>query len=308
MPEPVGNHAEALAARRTAAIALGVGVALMAAKLGIFALTGSAAVLSDALESVVNLAAAGMAIFSTWYAAKPPDHDHPYGHGNVEFIAVAVEGVLVVVAGVTIAYEAIWRLWSPVQLEQLDIGAMALGATAVALGGLAVWVWRRGLKLHSPTLVADGKHLMTDVATTSGVVVGLVLVGWTGLMWLDSVVALAVAVVVFITGGRLVAESWGGLTSRVDEQDTAAIFAILDEEVAAGRICSYHKVRYRHVGTFHWVDMHIQLPAQMTVDRAHDIASAIEHRIEKKLDRANATAHVEPDETVFGRMDSASAE
>ncbi len=281
-------------ARRTAAGAMVFGALLMGAKLAVFAMTGSAAVLSDALESVVNLAAAGMAMFSTWYAARPPDHDHPYGHGNVEFIAVAIEGLMVATAGVTIAYEAIGRLRQPVELHRLDVGAVAMGATAVLLALLAGWMWRTGRRIESPTLIADGKHLMTDVLTTLGVVAGLVVIRWTGLVWLDAVIALAVAVVVFVMGGRLMYESWAGLTSRVDPADDRAIRRILDQEQTAGRILGYHKVRYRHVGTFHWVDMHLQLPGDLTVRESHQIASAIEHRIEQALGHANATAHVEP--------------
>ena len=296
MPEPDSPAilARSRVARRTATGALLFGALLMTLKLGVFVMTGSAAVLSDALESVVNLAAAGVAMFSTWYAAKPPDRDHPYGHGNVEFIAVAIEGLMVAVAAVMISNEAIARLRSPVQLQRLDMGAIMLGGTTVLMAGLAWWVWRTGRKIDSPTLVADGKHLMTDVLTTVGVVGGLILVQWTGRVWLDATIALMVAAVVLFTGGRLMYEAWGGLTSRVDPVEDAAIRSILDDEKAAGRICGYHKVRYRHVGTFHWVDMHIQLPGELTISQGHEIASAIEYRIEQRLGHANATAHVEP--------------
>ncbi len=296
MPEPAGpsTQADARVARRTAIIALIIGIVLMGTKLCIFMLTGSAAVLSDALESVVNLAAAGLAIFSTWYAARPPDEDHPYGHGNVEFIAIAIEGLLVATAGVTIAYESIGRLRQPTQLNDLDTGAIALAVTAVCMAGLAGWVWGMGRRINSPTLIADGKHLMTDVLTTVSVLIGLVLVQFTGMVWLDSVLALVVAGVVFITGGRLMYESWLGLSCRADPKDDQIIRKILDNELAAGRIAGYHKVRYRHVGTFHWIDMHIQVDQRLTVRQGHEIASAIEHRIEQALSPANATAHVEP--------------
>jgi cation diffusion facilitator family transporter len=289
-PDPMARRAQ-----RVAWIALVGGLAIMAAKLGVFAITNSAAVLSDALESIVNVLAAAMAAISTWYAAQPPDRLHPYGHGKVEFFAVGFEGVLIVVAGVGIILESVRRLITGGELADLTAGIWGLAVVNVAMAGLAAWVWRSGVKHDSATLVADGKHLATDVVTTLAVVGGLIAVRLTGLQWLDAAMAIAVAVLIFITGGRLMLESWRGLMDQIDLADDAIIRRILREEIAAGQIVSFHKLRHRHTGGYHWVDLHIQMPGEMTVREAHDRASRIEHRIEQSLGRADATAHIEPD-------------
>lgn len=291
-PHPAASGSRS--AQRVAWIALAGGAVIMGLKFAVFGLTNSAAVLSDALESIVNLLAAAFAAWSTWYAAQPPDRMHPYGHGKAEFFAVGFEGVLVVAAGISIIIEAIRRLTDGSELGDLSTGTWLLLGVNILLAGLALFVWRSGRKLVSPTLIADGKHLMADVVTTFGVIGGLVLVQVTGETWLDAAIAIAVAGVIFITGGRLMRESWRGLMDQQDIADDLLIRRILDEEVAAGQIVSYHKVRHRHTGRFHWVDLHIQMPATMTVKEAHDRASRIEGRIERELGHGNATAHIEP--------------
>lgn len=289
------HDAMARRAQRVAWIALVGGLAIMAAKLGVFWLTNSAAVLSDALESIVNVLAAAMAAISTWYAAQPPDRLHPYGHGKVEFFAVGFEGVLIVIAGMGIIAESIRRLIVGGELADLTAGIWGLTAINLVMVGLAAWVWRSGIRHDSATLVADGKHLATDVITTLAVVGGLIAVKVTGLQWLDAALAIAVALLIFVTGGRLMLESWRGLMDQIDLADDAMIRQILREEIAAGQIVSFHKLRHRHTGGHHWVDLHIQVPGQMTVREAHERASRIENRIEQSLGRADATAHIEPD-------------
>lgn len=297
VPSP-GTAASALprAALRVAWVALLGGMVITGLKFGVFALTNSAAALSDALESIINLVAAGVAIISTWYASRPPDREHPYGHGNIEFVAVGVEGAMIFFAGMTIAFESIRRLISGAEVRELTLGAGLLAGVGVLAAGLAWFVIARGKSLASPTLVADGKHLFTDVLSTIGVVIAMLLVRWTGLAWLDPVFALLLAAFIFITGSRLLRASWHGLMDRADEGDVADILAILDDEVKAERITSYHKVRMRHQGSYHWVDFHIQVDGSVSVHDAHELASAIEHRIERHLGRANATAHIEPAE------------
>lgn len=297
-PTPDGTGLDPATPARSVAILALIGVIIiMALKFIVFGLTNSSAVLADALESIVNIAAAAMAIFSTWYAARPPDREHPYGHGNVEFVAVAVEGMMVAAAGVLIAYEALRRLaLANSELHRLDTGLIMLGGVGLLMAGLAAWVWRRGVTLDSPTLIADGKHLMTDVITTIGTLIGLGAVRLTNLVWLDPAFALAIAGLILVTGWRLVRESWSGIMDKADPADEALVLALLDEHQAAGRILSYHKVRMRHQGSFHWVDLHIQVPGTMTVAQAHDLASRIEFAIEQRLRRANATAHIEPAE------------
>lgn len=292
MPDPLPSTK----AQRVAWVALAIGAAIMAGKFAVFAATNSAAVLSDALESIVNLAAAAMAAICTWYAARPADREHPYGHGKIEFVAAGFEGAMIIFAGASIVIESVRRLLHGAEVAHLDAGIISLLALNLAMGGLAAYVFFAGRRMHSPTLLADGKHLWADVATTFGVILGLGLVKFTGKPWLDPALAILVAVAILVMGWKLVRDSLGGLLDRIDEADDQAIRAILDEEVAAGRILSYHKVRFRHTGAFHWVDLHLQVNAEMTVARAHDIASRIENRIEKHLGQADATAHIEPPE------------
>lgn len=284
------------AAQRVAVVALVGGLVTVGLKFLIFAFTNSAAVLGDALESVVNVAAAGMAVISTWYASRPADREHPYGHGKVEFVAVGVEGALVAAASVLIVIEAVRRLVVGAEVARLELGIPLLAGVTVMVAALGWYILRMGRKLSSPTLVADGKHLLADVFTSAGVLVGLLLVRATDRFWLDPVVAMAVAVVIFVTGWRLVLESWHGLMDRSDPETDAAIREVLDAQVRAGRILGYHKLRHRQTGSVHWVDMHLQVPGEMNVREAHDAASEIEHLIEQRLGRANATAHIEPPE------------
>jgi cation diffusion facilitator family transporter len=285
-------------AQKVAWVALAGGVVIMGLKFGVFALTNSAAVLSDAMESIVNLVAATVAVLSTRYAAQPPDRLHPYGRGRVEFVAVGLEGTMIVLAGALIVVEASRRLAVGAEVRNLDTGSWMLIGIAGLLGLLAAYVYLAGRRLQSPTLIADGKHLLTDVLTTAGIVVGLTLVQLTGKTWLDPVIAIAVAAMILYAGGRLLAESWGGLVDRIDLADDRLIRAVLDDEVAAGRILAYHEVRHRHAGALHWVDLHIQVDGDLTVREAHEIASHVERRIEQQLGRAKAIVHVEPPEDI----------
>lgn len=287
--------AQQRAAQRVAWIAVAMGVLIMAMKFGVFWWTRSAVVLGDAMESIVNIVAAVVASVSTWYAARPADEDHPYGHGKVEFVAVGIEGALIVIAALSIIAESSRRLVAGTDLVQNAAwGVGALGGANLCVLTLALFVWWQGRKLRSPTLVADGKHLMTDFITTAAAMTGLGLVWLTGRWWVDSVSGIAIGLLILIAGGALLVESFGGLMDRADPQTDQAIRELLDHAVAGGEILSYHKVRHRRVGSFHWVDMHLQLPAQMTVAAAHEVASRVERRIEDRLGRAKATAHIEP--------------
>ncbi|MHB1157351.1 MAG: cation diffusion facilitator family transporter [Phycisphaerales bacterium] len=279
-----------------AKVTLIAGVVLLVVKLGVYGLTGSAAVLGDALESLVNIAAAIMAVFSTWYAARPPDEDHPYGHGKIEFVAASFEGTLIVVAGLAIGGEAVRRFVAGSEIQRIDAGLIALVVIAAMLIALAMYVYRSGKRCESDTLIAGGKHLATDAVTTLGVAAALVLVRWTGRQWIDSAAAMGLCVWVVWVGVGLIRKAINGLLDRIDETDDAAIKAILDDEVRTGRIMSYEKVRLRHQGAYHWVDMHLRFSPGMSVRDAHAAASEIEYRIEKKLGKANATAHIEPGE------------
>lgn len=279
-----------------ARIALAAAVLLVFAKAAVFLLTRSAAALSDALESLVNIVAASVALYSLWLSSRPADSNHPYGHGKAEYMAVALEGALVLIAGVAIVVESIRRLLSPPTLGSLGIGTIANIGICLAAGGLALYVWRAGRRMKSEVLLADSKHLASDVVTTAGVIVGFLLVRATGLVWIDSALAMLLAAVIVWTGWRLVGRSIDGLMDRADPADFALVDSILFEEQEQGAIAGRHKVRVRRQGDFRWVEMHLQVRPEMTVRESHALASRIEHRIEQAFGRANATAHVEPAE------------
>ena len=295
MPDP-RPHPDQVPINRVAKVALYAGVLIMALKFVVFAITNSAAVLTDALESIVNLVAAAMMIYSLKVAYLPADREHPYGHGKIEFMAVGIEGSLIFGAGALIVWESLHRLFGENHLNtaRLSTGIWMELLVVVLSLLLAVYVWRLGAVYKSPTVIADGKHLMTDVVSTVGGMIGMGLVMVTGHAWLDPAVALVIAVIIFYTSARLLHQSVNGLMDRIDDHDEALIRQILDEEVKGGSIRAYHKVRHRHNGTFHWVDMHLQVDADMSVHESHDLATRIERRIETELGEADATAHIEP--------------
>lgn len=282
--------------RRIAFHALVAGVIIMLLKFGVFWVTDSAAVLADAMESIINLVAAGMMIYSLWLSSRPADRDHPYGHGKVEFMAVGLEGWMILLAGLVIGFEGVRRLISPpdLQMDKLNLGSWLLGGVALLVIALGLYVWIMGRKHDSQVLIADGKHLLTDAFSTLGGLAGLILVQITGKLWLDPVIAIILAGVILFTSWRLLWHGIDGLMDRTDPKDDQLIRAILDQAIAEKLIQGYHKVRHRHTGSFHWVDMHLQVDGDMTVRQSHTIASTIENRIETQLGQANATAHMEP--------------
>jgi cation diffusion facilitator family transporter len=293
MPEP-SPLPHATSVRRVAIVTLVAGIAITGLKLLAYLATDSVAVLSDALESIVNILAAGFMIYALWLSNRPADEEHPYGHGKVEFISVAFEGLFILAAGVLIAVVAALRLISGTAPRQLTTGIVLLGGIGLLGAALGLFVHFAGRRYDNQVLLADAQHLLTDVLTTAGVWVGLLVTHLSGRAWLDPVVAMAVAGVISVSGVRLLRGAVDGLMDRSDLEDDRLILRILDEEVAARRILGYHKVRHRHTGTFHWVDMHLQVAADLTVAQGHDVASRVERRIEESLQLANATAHIEP--------------
>ena len=293
MPEPTTDPNMA-PIRRVAMHALLGGALITLLKFIAFWLTDSVAVLSDALESIINIAAAGALLLSIWYSNRPADRRHPYGHGKIEFMVVGLEGWLILMAGVLIGYTAIVRLVWPVHPQNIGWGMALLGLIAILSAALAGYVWHAGRKYNSAPLEADGRHLITDVLSTAAVFIGLGLVETTGFSRLDPLVAILMACIILYMSWRLLWRSFHGLMDHSDPKDEKAIDEILRDEVKQGQIRGYHKVRHRHTGAFHWVDMHLHVDGGLSVEEGHVLASRIEGRIERRLGRANATAHLEP--------------
>jgi len=252
-----------------------IGASLMAIKFIAFYLTNSAAILSDALESIINVVAAGFALGSILIAAKRPDPTHPYGHGKVEFFSAGFEGALIVLAALGIFYEAWPRLLHPQAIPRLEKGLLLiLGAALVNLFlGLAlVMVGRR---TQSIVLIADGKHVLTDVYTTGGVLVGLVGVYFTGWTWLDGAVAILVGLNILVTGARLVHQAAAGLMDTSDPRLLEEICRVIAHNRRPMWI-DIHQLRARRAGARVFIDFHLILPRDLSLEAGHDEVKKLE--------------------------------
>jgi cation diffusion facilitator family transporter len=284
-------------AARVAAIALAVGVVTLILRFIAYYITGSAAVLSDAFEAVLNIVSAAMMLFTIRLSGLPADAEHPYGHGKIESLALGFEGGMILAMGCAIGYVGVHRLIWPVrQLERLDTGTWLVSGIGVLIAALAAFVYWGGRRYNNPILIADAKHLGSDVITSWGVALGLLLVQWTGKTWLDPVIALLLGVLVFATSWGLLMQAFEGLMDYSDPRDIAKVRAVLEDEVRRGTMRSFHKVRVRRTGRYRWIEFHIQVDPALTVRDSHSLASAIEYRIEQLLGPGNATAHIEPDD------------
>ena len=281
-------------AERLALGSIAVGSVVLAMKLAAWWVTGSAALFSDAAETVVNVVAAGVAFAALRLAAKPADAEHPYGHDKAEFFAAVIEGVLIVVAALIILQHA-WQVYLvPRKIEAIGLGA-ALNALSTVLN--VTWAWyllRRGKALRSPALNADAQHIFADVVTSVGVLTGLGLIQLTGLQWLDPLAAAITAIYVLVAGGLVIRSSVGGL------MDTAPAGAIVERiralvgQHAAGAI-EAHDLRTRHAGRLTFLEFHLVVPGDMSVAAAHDICDRIETALKAEMDGLMITIHVEPE-------------
>jgi cation diffusion facilitator family transporter len=287
---------------RAVAISLAVSVLLLAAKYQAYLLTGSTAILSDALESIVNVVAAVFGLGGIIFAGRPADRNHPYGHGKIEFFSAAFEGGLIAFAAVLIVYEVILSLVRGPALRALDIGvSIVLGAGFVNLL-LGWYLIRTGRKYESLTLVADGRHVLSDFYTSAGIVIGLLLVRFTGLAWLDPVAAAVVALNLLWTGFRLVRVAAGGL---LDEEDPALLdrlLKVLQPHLGEG-VIRIHHLRAIRAGRFHHVDAHLVVPEFWTVERSHDLAEDLGERVMKELGaEGEMTLHTDPCHRIYCAM------
>jgi len=251
-------------------------------KLAAWGFTGSSAILSDALESVVNVVAAVFAVFAVHYAAKPADRDHPYGHGKIEFFSAAFEGGLIAFAAILILYEAVGALFSGHVLSELDVGLVLVLGAGLGNALLGLFLVRTGRKHESLTLVADGKHVLSDSYTSAGILVGLLLVKWTGLQWLDPLVACGVALLLFWTGFHLVRHAAGGLLDEEDPELLARLVSVLGPRVGGG-IIRLHALRALRAGRFHHVDAHLVVPEFWSVERAHALSDRFAAEVIQRL-------------------------
>jgi len=266
-------------------------------------LTGSVGLLSDAVESIVNLVAALTAIICLWYAARPVDPSHTYGHEKIEYFSSGLEGVFILIAAVSIAWYAVLRLLQPQPLEGLAIGtALALAATVVNFV-VARLLLRVGRQAQSIILEADGQHLMTDVLTSLGVVVGLIMVKITGWEILDPLIALLVASNILWTGLKLMASSFNGLMDHaLPEAEQVLVRTAVDKILP--RDVTYHALRTRQAGARRFADFHLLVPGAWSVQKAHDLTGQVEDAIKIALPGIEVTVHIEPIEEPAAWADS----
>jgi cation diffusion facilitator family transporter len=285
---------------RAAVISLCVSILLLVVKFTAYFLTRSNAIYSDALETVVNVLAASFATYSIVLAHRPADKGHPYGHGKIEFFSAGLEGSMILLAAVLIVGKVGVGILQhrPSATGQLGAGLLLLSGALLVNGGFGLYLWYRGRSLGALTLEASGIHLMTDAIDSVVVLAAIFIVRLTGWRWVDNTAALLVATYIGLMGLRLVRRSAGGLMDEQDATDQNLLRRILDGHIGPDgkepRICSYHKLRHRHSGRYHWVDFHILVPAWWDIRTAHEAASSIEYEIELALHEGNATAHVEP--------------
>jgi cation diffusion facilitator family transporter len=277
-----------------AATSVAVALLVLGLKAGAWWMTGSVALFADALESVVNVAAAFAALAAVRFSALPPDANHPYGHAKAEYFSAVLEGALIVIAAVLILHQA-WEAWQAPRVP--DQPAVGLVISAIATSCNALWaavLFRRGRAARSPALLADARHLLSDVVTSGGVLVGVALVALTGILWLDPLLAALTAVNILFSGWQLMRESVGGLMDEAVPADRLARIRDLVAKSAEGAI-EAHDLRTRHSGRFTFVEFHLVVPGDITVTAAHEICDRVEAALKAELETAVITIHVEPE-------------
>lgn len=278
-------------------LSIGAAVITIALKFTAYFLTGSVGLLSDAMESMVNLVGASAALIAIIIAARPADSNHHYGHTKVEYFSSGLEGGLILVAAVAIIWTSIDRLLHPSGLESVGFGlGISLAATVVnfVVARVLLKVARRE---DSIVLEADGKHLMTDVFTSVGVVLGVIMVAITGWLWLDAVVALAVALNIILEGSKLVKRSLDGLSDMaLPAEEEARIRAAIERAIAPAKKdgLTFHGLRTRKSGSLRFIDLHLLTPGEWTVRQSHEYTVDIEAEIKAQFKEVETTIHVEP--------------
>ncbi len=279
---------------KAALLSFAVGLLMLVMKVGGYLLTNSAAILSDALESVVHVIATGIALFSVVRVGRPADSKHPYGYGKLEYFSAGAEGALIVIAAIAICREAIGDLISGVTLTSIEIGSVIVGAAGAINLVLGFYLVRVGKRTNSLVLVADGKHVLTDSYTSIGVLVGLILVQITGVVILDPIVAIAVALNIVVTGYKLVRESFRGLMNVTDpetlERTVQAVNAIRTPDMI-----DMHRLRAWRAGERVFIDFHLTLPYYFSLEQAHGMMHTVEEAITDEFDgHADVLIHMDP--------------
>lgn len=271
-------------------ISLTVSILLFFVKFAAYLITGSAAIFSDALESIVNIAATSLGLMSIFYSLKPPDKDHPYGHGNIEYFSAGVEGFMILIAAGGIITYAILDIIKGPQIQDLDIGLLIISFAGVVNLLLGLFLIRTGKKTKSLAIEADGKHILSDSYTSFGVVIGVALVFIFDIKILDPVCAILVALNILYTGYKLLRQSFGGLMNEVDPEITVLLCAKLIKIKNPAWI-DIHELRYRQSGSKFFVDFHLIYPYYRSIKESHKEEIRIKNELQKEFDNFDLKIH-----------------
>lgn len=255
-----------------------VGVALFLIKITAWYITNSVAILTDALESTINVISGFIGLYSLYLSAKPKDQNHPYGHGKAEFVSAAIEGTLISVAGIIIIYEAINNLKHPHSIGRLDYGIILVAITAVVNYLIGFYAVKKGKTNNSLALIASGKHLQSDTYSTIGIIIGLILISITNIVWLDSVVALVFAVIIMITGYKIIRDSIAGIMDEADEDLLKKVVELLQTSRRENWV-DLHNLRIIKYGSTIHLDCHLTAPWYLNLHEAHNEILALEELV-----------------------------
>jgi cation diffusion facilitator family transporter len=278
-----------------AAVSIASNSLLIALKLAAGAITGSIAILSEAIHSSIDLIASVIAFISVRRADEPADVEHPYGHEKAESVAASIEGMLILVGAGVIVYESVHRLVVGATVEDLGVGIAVMAFSGLANAGVATFLSRQAKRHSSPALAGDAAHLGTDALTSFGVLIGLVLVELTGADAIDSAVAIAVAGVIVFAGVRILRRSAGVLMDEAPPPDEMDRIEAAIARARPPEMVGYHKLRARSAGRHRYIDMHVQFRSGTTLERAHSLAHQLRNAIEAELRDAEVLIHVEPE-------------
>jgi cation diffusion facilitator family transporter len=279
---------------RAAALSIASNSMLIVLKLAAGAITGSVAIITEAMHSSIDLIASIVAYVSVRTADKPADDDHPYGHDKIENLAAAIEALLILVGSGVIVFESVRRLASGTHVESLGIGIAVIAFSVLANVIVSTVLARRARETDSPALEGDAAHLRTDAMTSAAVLLGLVVVQLTGATWLDPVIALTVAAAIVYTGIKLLLRASRVLVDEALPPEELDAVRQAVEEFAPRGVCGYHKLRVRRAGSRRYVDLHVQFVAGTTLEAAHDTAHRLQDAIRERLRGADVLIHLEP--------------
>jgi cation diffusion facilitator family transporter len=280
---------------RAAALSIGSNTTLIVLKLVAGALTGSIAILTEAVHSSIDLLASVVAFFSVRKAEEPADESHPYGHEKVENLSAALEGVLILVGAGIIIFESVRRLANPSHVDRLGFGIAVVGVSAVANAVVSAYLYRQARRTDSPALEGDAAHLRTDAFTSLGVLVGLALVEITGVSQFDPITALVVAGAIVYSGVRIVSRSSRVLVDEALPDEELERVGRAIEEYGAPEITGYHKLRARRAGSRRYIDLHVQFRDGTTLEDAHQLAHRLRDAIQAEIPDSDVLIHVEPE-------------